>query len=113
MEMQATLATARRMSDKGHESSSATDQLQMRIGLHSGTVIAGNIGTPTRMKYSVIGDAVNVTARMEQLNKTLDTATLFTGETFALLPADLQRQAVFRGTHALKGRTGHIDAYTV
>ena len=41
--------------------------LQIKIGLHSGPLIVGNIGARTRMNYTVIGDTVNVCARIEAL----------------------------------------------
>ncbi len=41
--------------------------LQIKIGLHSGPLIVGNIGAQTRMNYTVIGDTVNVCARIEAL----------------------------------------------
>jgi len=41
------------------------------IDLHCGTILAGNIGSPERMKYTVMGHAVNVASRIERLARTL------------------------------------------
>src|SRR5262249_17543108 len=43
--------------------------IRMRIGLHSGPVVVGNIGAPGRVNFTVVGDAVNVANRFEQLGK--------------------------------------------
>jgi len=48
------------------------ERLELRIGLNSGTVAVGRIGTHDRFNFNALGDSVNVAARLEQLGKTID-----------------------------------------
>lgn len=59
--------------------------LQTRFGIHCGSVIAGNMGSSKRIKYTALGDAVNLASRVEQLGKQLGLGLLITGEAKKLL----------------------------
>ncbi|MBV6459031.1 MAG: hypothetical protein HONBIEJF_02170 [Fimbriimonadaceae bacterium] len=60
-------------------------KLRVRIGIHTGEAVVGIIGTPARLNFTSIGDAVNVAKRIEAANKNLETRILISQETLELL----------------------------
>jgi len=89
----------------------SSSKLGFRGGVHTGTVIAGNLGSATQMKYAVVGDTVNVAARLEQLNKSLGTVIAVSGDTWNRLPEDLKKWVRPKGHHFVKGRDQAVDVY--
>ena len=89
------------------------ETLTARVGIHTGNIVAGNIGGKNKLKYGAIGDVVNIAARLEQANKSLQTNILFSRSVYVALPEDLIKQAVERGSLPLKGRSNEELVYSV
>ena len=83
--------------------------LRMGVAVHTGEVFAGNVGGSARLKYAVVGDPVNVAARLEGLNKKLGTTLLITEATRMALGGRVD--AKDRGMIALKGRTAPLHVH--
>jgi adenylate cyclase len=85
--------------------------LDIGIGINSGEMIAGNIGSEAIMSYTVIGDAVNLGARLESLNKEFGTRVLISEETRRRLSGPVRTRLI--GEVTVKGRKQPVTVHEV
>ncbi|MEM7652882.1 MAG: adenylate/guanylate cyclase domain-containing protein, partial [Pseudomonadota bacterium] len=90
----------------------AGQKLRCRIGINTGEVVAGNVGAAGRMSYTVHGDAVNVAARLESMNKQLATRVLLSQSTLSSLggrPVGLREV----GELPVRGKSESVTLFTL
>lgn len=86
-------------------------QFVTRVGVNSGRLIAGNIGSPNRMDYTAIGDTVNLAARLEGVNKIYGTQNLISETTYEMIKTRIICQEI---DHIrVKGRDAALRIYTI
>lgn len=80
-----------------------------RVGVNTGEVISGTVGSGSRLSYSVLGDAVNMAARLEELNKDYGTRLLVSGKTVDALHDDYPLLQL--GNVAIRGKREPVQVY--
>ncbi|MFO1036410.1 MAG: adenylate/guanylate cyclase domain-containing protein [Geminicoccaceae bacterium] len=83
--------------------------LVTRIGVNTGEVLAGTVGSGNRLSYTVLGDPVNVAARLEEMNKSYGTSVLVSGSTFDALSEECRLAAM--GQVAIRGKREPVRIY--
>jgi adenylate cyclase len=93
------------IANKGHE------PLRHGIGIHTGQVLAANIGSPNRLSYALVGETVNLASRLEGLNKTFGTEIIASGTTCARINGAFSLTKL--PETQIKGIARPIDIYSI
>lgn len=109
------LATAREILDvRLPRFNAATGQdFRIGIGLHSGPVMSGNVGSQRRMEYAAVGDVTNTAARLQAETKGTPFQLLLSDDTRTALHGDRPPDLVEAGEFALRGRSAPVRCWSV
>ena len=100
----AALAMQRRMEELRRQwKAEGLPELRMRIGLHSGPAVVGNMGSDFRFNYTAMGDTVNLASRLEGANKDFGTYTLVSEATREMAGEEFEFRSL--GTTQVKGKS--------
>jgi adenylate cyclase len=109
------VAAAREILDRVHQEVAQGTILPttIGIGLHAGEAVTGSIGSSMRREYTVIGDVVNLAARIEKLNKTFGSQLLISEMVWDAARDEGLSQAIPMGQVQVRGRETSIQVYQV
>ena len=90
--------------------------MQIRIGVHTGPVVVGNIGAPGRINYTIVGDTVNIASRLEQLGRSVapassDAVVLLSAATLEAAKPDFPLRPI--GSVEVRGRREPIEVFAL
>ncbi|WP_428687020.1 adenylate/guanylate cyclase domain-containing protein [Roseibium sp.] len=117
---EAAVKTARRIAvafHKANETAAAEGrpQMRLRIGIHTGLAVVGNVGALDRWNYTVVGDTVNAAERLQTLGKEVEgepeVTILASSNTVRQIPSERHLRPV--GEHLLRGRSGAMEVFVL
>jgi class 3 adenylate cyclase/CHASE2 domain-containing sensor protein len=85
--------------------------LRHGIGIHTGEVLAANIGGGDRLSYSLVGDTVNLASRLQSLNKQFGTEIIISAQTLTGMDKDIPVKQL--PSTPIKGKTKKVDIFAV
>ena len=112
MAVRAALEMRRRLEQLNEEwLSQGITPFKHGIGIHTGEVLAGNIGSPQRLSYAMVGDAVNLASRIQGMTKEFACDILVSEETRKRLPEGFD--AAYMGKVKVKGKREEISLFKI
>lgn len=109
--VEASLEIQRRMQQMRAEAEETDWDMVVRIGLHSGELVAGDIGSESMLEYTVMGETVSVAARLEGLNKEFGTTIMLSDATAGMLTRGFDLKSL--GEVEVRGRPEPLEVLTV
>jgi adenylate cyclase len=89
------------------------EPFRMGIGLNTGEVMSGNVGSARRMEYTALGDTTNTAARLEGMTKGTPHQVLIADSTACCLDADVRAGLIDVGQLEVRGRQAKVRLWTL